>query len=65
MQQSMLANKGCMLESRKLFFLQQLDFNNRIEHEQQLVTFKKTCLFCFNSLVAAFFPEFAGASVIC
>ena len=55
MQQSMLANRGCMLESRKLFFLQQLDLNNRIEHEQQLAVLKRRACFALTRLWLLFF----------
>ena len=45
----------CMLDSRKLFFSQQLDFNNRIEQERQVVNFKKIATSALSRLSMLFF----------
>ena len=55
MQLNRVAKGGGMLESGKLFFSQQLDFNNRIEQEQPLALLKWLACLALSRLWVLFF----------
>jgi murein L,D-transpeptidase YcbB/YkuD len=55
MQLSSLANGVCMLDSRKLFFLQKSDLKNRIRRKAQGASFKKLATYALSRLLVFFF----------